>query len=72
MNWKDKFPIDCYFEADNGILYNGGTLDNMQRFPDGIFNATITDIPYGITNCNWDTIILFEKMWRMVKMNRKK
>ena len=46
-------------------LYQGDCLEVMQQLIDrGVkVNAIITDIPYGTTKCNWDTIIPFDKMW---------
>lgn len=70
--WKDKFSQDNrYFETDNGILYCGDCLEIMKKFPKKIFDAIITDPPYGITNCKWDSIIPFDGMWRELKRIRK-
>lgn len=30
-------------------------------------DAIITDIPYGTTACNWDSIIPFDEMWKRLK-----
>ena len=40
-------------------------------FPESIFDAIITDPPYGTTACKWDTIIPFDDMWRELKKIRK-
>ena len=34
-------------------------------------DAIITDPPYGTTQCKWDTIIPFDKMWECLKRIRK-
>jgi len=72
MNWKDKFPKENrYFETNNGILYCGDCLDIMKMFPEKVFDAIITDPPYGTTACKWDVIIPFDKMWKCLKRIRK-
>jgi len=72
MNWKDEFPQENrYLETDNGILYNAEATQTMSKFPEKIFDAVITDPPYGTTKCKWDTVIPFDKMWRELKRIRK-
>ena len=34
-------------------------------------DAIIADIPYGTTNCAWDSVIPFDKMWKRLKVLRK-
>lgn len=50
---------------DRYKLYNGDCLEVMDKLIDeGVkFDAIITDIPYGTTNCKWDSVIPFEPMW---------
>lgn len=39
----------------------------MDALPPQSVDAIITDLPYGMTACSWDTIIPFEPMWKGVK-----
>ena len=72
MIWKDKFPKEnIYFQVDDGILYHADCLKIIGKFPEGIFDAIITDLPYGITACKWDAIIPFNEMWKEIKKIRK-
>jgi len=72
MNWKDMFPKENrYFETENGILYNAEAIETMSKFPQQIFDAIITDPPYGTIACKWDRVILFDDMWRELKRVRK-
>ncbi len=72
MSWKDQFPKENrYFETDSGILYNAEAIEMMSRFPEKIFDAIITDPPYGTTACKWDSIIPIDEMWRELKKVRK-
>jgi len=52
------------------MLYQGDCLEVMDKLIlEGIkVDAIITDIPYGITACKWDTIIPFDEMW--VRLNK--
>jgi site-specific DNA-methyltransferase (adenine-specific)/modification methylase len=49
-------------------IYNEDCLVGMQRIPDGMVDAIITDLPYGVLNeqsegGQWDSIIPLEPMW---------
>lgn len=35
-------------------------------------DAIITDIPYGTTNCKWDSVIPFDEMWKRLKLLKTK
>ena len=56
-------------------IYNGDCLEIMDKLiEEGIkVDAIITDIPYGTTQCKWDSIIPFDKMWnrlnKLIKPN---
>ena len=54
-----------YFENELVKLYCGDCLEIMPDFKNDniIFDACITDPPYGTTNCKWDSIIPFDEMW---------
>lgn len=51
----------------------GDCLEVMKSIPDGSVDAIITDPPYGMTACKWDSVIPFEPMWaelkRIIKSN---
>lgn len=50
---------------ENITLYNDDCIKIMQDLIDkNIFvDSIITDIPYGTTQCFWDSVISFEDMW---------
>lgn len=48
-------------------LHNGDCLQVMPSIPSGSIDAIITDLPYGITACEWDSIIPLAPMWEQVK-----
>lgn len=45
-------------------LWQGDCLELMNNIPDKSVDAIITDLPYGTTQCKWDTIIPFEPLWK--------
>src|SRR5210317_1693353 len=56
-------------------LIQGDCLEIMDRLIEEeiIFDAIITDPPYGTTACKWDSIIPFDEMWsrlnKLIKPN---
>ena len=54
-------------------IYNEDCLEGMQRIPDDSIDCIICDPPYGITQCKWDNIIPFDRLWeqynRIIKEN---
>lgn len=54
-------------------IYNMDCLCGMQLLPSGSVDMVLCDPPYGVTRCNWDTVIPLDAMWeqylRVVKEN---
>ncbi len=54
-------------------LKEGDCLEIMKDIPDKSIDMILCDLPYGTTNCSWDIIIPFEKLWdsynRIIKSN---
>ena len=48
-------------------LHNGDCLQVMPTIPSGSIDAIITDLPYGTTACEWDSVIPLAPMWKQVK-----
>jgi site-specific DNA-methyltransferase (adenine-specific) len=51
------------FNSDYSVCH-GDCLEVLQRVPDDSFDLSITDLPYGVTACAWDTPIDLEVMWK--------
>src|SRR5581483_4576937 len=45
------------------ILYLGDCLEVMKDLEDKSIDMVLTDLPYGITDCKWDSIIDLDRMW---------
>ena len=62
-----KFPITI------NKIYNEDCLVGMKRIPDGSVDMILCDLPYGTTQCKWDAVIPFDKLWeqyeRVIKPN---
>ena len=41
----------------------GDCLEVMDHIPSGSIDAIIADLPFGVTNCKWDTPIPLDKLW---------
>ena len=54
-------------------IYNEDCLQGMKRIPDKSVDMILCDLPYGTTDCAWDTIIPLEPLWeqyeRIIKDN---
>jgi site-specific DNA-methyltransferase (adenine-specific) len=44
-------------------LFNGDCLKIMPKLPKGIITAIITDLPYAVTQNNWDVLLPFDELW---------
>ena len=44
------------FENNNYELYLGDCVQEMKKIPSNYIDICITDIPYGIDFCDWDTL----------------
>ena len=52
-------------------LINGECLEEMKKMPDKSVDLFICDLPYGETNCSWDTKIDMNEFWVQFKRLRK-
>lgn len=54
-------------------IYNEDCIEGMKRIKDGSVNLILTDLPYGVTSCKWDSVIPFPSLWeqynRIIKAN---
>lgn len=51
------------YKDENTWLMLGDCLERMKEIPDGSVDMVLTDIPYGTTQCKWDSIIDLHLMW---------
>lgn len=44
-------------------IFNEDCLEGMKRIPDASVDCIITDLPYGTTDCAWDSVIPLDRLW---------
>ena len=52
-------------------LMQGDCLELMHQIPDGSVDMVLCDLPYGITQNKWDSVIPFEPLWAHYKRTCK-
>ncbi len=54
-------------------LYLGDCLDIMRSIPDASVDMVLADLPYGTTQCAWDSVLPLDQLWeaylRVIKPN---
>ncbi|MGH1372939.1 MAG: DNA-methyltransferase [Cellvibrionaceae bacterium] len=45
-------------------LKHGDCLQLMEEIPSGTVDMVCCDMPYGTTNCKWDSVIDLERLWQ--------
>lgn len=56
-------------------MYNlmlGDCLERMKEIPDGSVDMVLCDLPYGLTQNRWDSVISFDSLWEEYKRIIKK
>ena len=53
--------------TSNIQLYQGDCLEVMKNIPDKSVDLVLTDPPYQVTACKWDSMIPLEPMWKELK-----
>ena len=46
------------------LLYKGDCLELMKNIKDKSIDMILADLPYGTTQCKWDSVIPFDKLWK--------
>lgn len=59
--------MEAYYSNEWATLYKGDCLEVIPQLG-LVFDACITDLPYGTTSNKWDEVIPFDRMWR--ELNR--
>ena len=48
-------------------IYCGDCLSLMSKIDDNVIDMILCDLPYGITECNWDSVVPLELLWGQYK-----
>lgn len=50
-------------QIGNADLYHGDCMSVLQRLGDACVDMVLADLPYGTTNCKWDTPLPLNALW---------
>ena len=67
LNEEDSSYISKYdssIHLNTNDIYNGDCLELMNGIEDKSIDMVLCDLPYGTTQCKWDTVIPFDKLWK--------
>lgn len=54
------------------VVYHMDCLEGMALLPDNCIDMILCDLPYGTTQCKWDVLIPFDKLWEQYERIIKK
>lgn len=68
-----QIPESCLASVSGSTFVNADCFDVFPFIEDKSIDAIICDLPYGTTQCKWDSILPLKKLWneyeRMIKPN---
>mgnify|MGYP000131377552 CR=1 FL=1 len=68
-----QIPESCLASVSGSTFVNADCFDVFPFIEDKSIDAIICDLPYGVTNMKWDSILPFDKLWeqyeRIIKDN---
>ena len=47
----------------SSTLFHGDCLELMRKVPDASVDLVLTDLPYGVTQNHWDSVIPLDRLW---------
>ena len=53
-----------YYESETAVIYHGDCLEVMTQLHDSSADLVLTDLPYGMTDCAWDSHLPLDELWR--------
>lgn len=60
MNTKESISIEFF----KNKIFKKDCLEGMKRMPAKSVDMILCDLPYGTTQCKWDTVIPFDDLWK--------
>jgi site-specific DNA-methyltransferase (adenine-specific) len=65
-DWREPFRHgEIVYDEDDGLIICGDCLDVLPTFPSRQINLVLSDLPYGITSCTWDSVIPLKRLWEL-------
>ena len=56
-------PLLHIADVSGSALFQGDCLDIMPLIPDKSVQLILADLPYGTTQCKWDSVLPLDKLW---------
>ncbi|MBN3729510.1 site-specific DNA-methyltransferase [Burkholderia sp. Tr-20390] len=53
--------------SDSPVLMQGDCLELLEKIPDNSIDMVCCDLPYGTTNCRWDTTLDLRRLWEQYR-----
>ena len=60
-------PAFCQTDVSGSTFVNADCFDVFPFIEDNSIDAIICDLPYGTTNCKWDSVLDLNKLWEQYK-----
>lgn len=64
---KDSYFLDITGDDEMNQIINADCIEAMKNIADQSIDMILCDLPYGTTNCKWDQVIPFDKLWEQYK-----
>jgi site-specific DNA-methyltransferase (adenine-specific) len=64
FTWKRVEQVPTALTTWYNKLYNEDCLEGMKRIPDKSVHMILTDLPYGLTECKWDSVLPLASLWK--------
>jgi site-specific DNA-methyltransferase (adenine-specific) len=64
INKNNELSIE---ELHFNEIYNDCCINGMKQLPNNIVDLICVDLPYGLTECKWDTPINLDELWKQYK-----
>ena len=55
--------MSIYYQDEFVTLYHGDCIDVLPTMASGSVDLVLTDLPYGMTDCAWDTELPLDVLW---------
>lgn len=57
-------PLLHIADVSGSALFQGDCLDIMPLIPDKSVQLILADLPYGTTQCKWDSVLPLDLLWK--------
>ena len=59
--------MSLYYQDDHVTLYHGDAIEILPTLGTASVDLVLTDLPYGMTDCKWDTTLPLNVLWSQWK-----